>query len=156
MQVGLAGLGASVDVLHEFSFKHCSAYSLSIASRGRAWNFRGQMWRPSKWLQRSAAHSSCCRSVSARAAQCPAAPLQEDAANAFIQEHLVPQLVAANVTTVVDILRKPTADSHPGEARAPALPARLAGGQEAIRASASLCFLQAQQRKREASTIVCR
>ena len=44
-------------------------------------------------------------------------PPQEDAANAFIQEHLVPQLVAANVTTVVDILRKPTADSHPGEAR---------------------------------------
>ena len=29
----------------------------------------------------------------------------------------MPQLVAANVTTVVDILRKPTADSHPGEAR---------------------------------------
>ncbi|KAK9845368.1 hypothetical protein WJX81_004717 [Elliptochloris bilobata] len=40
----------------------------------------------------------------------------EDAANAFIQENLVPQLIAANVTTVVDILRKPTADSHPGEA----------------------------------------
>ena len=43
--------------------------------------------------------------------------VQEDQANAFIQEHLVPQLIAANVTTVVDILRKPTADSHPGEAR---------------------------------------
>jgi hypothetical protein len=44
-------------------------------------------------------------------------PAQEDAANAFIQEHLVPQLIAANVTTVVDILRKPTHDSHPGEVR---------------------------------------
>ena len=30
----------------------------------------------------------------------------------------MPQLVAANVTTVVDILRKPTHDSHPGEVRA--------------------------------------
>jgi hypothetical protein len=29
----------------------------------------------------------------------------------------VPQLIAANVTTVVDILRKPTHDSHPGEVR---------------------------------------
>ena len=85
----------------------------------------------------------------------PAAP-QEDAANAFIQEHLVPQLVAANVTTVVDILRKPTADSHPGEAR-PCSARSTGWRQAASKLSACLWMTEAGHRRvREAFTNLCR
>jgi hypothetical protein len=41
---------------------------------------------------------------------------QESAANKFIQERFIPKLVAAGITTVVDIVRKPDENSPPGAA----------------------------------------
>ncbi|KAK9906825.1 hypothetical protein WJX75_008678 [Coccomyxa subellipsoidea] len=40
----------------------------------------------------------------------------EVAANKFIQERFVPKLVAAGITVVVDIVRKPSDESHPAAA----------------------------------------
>jgi hypothetical protein len=42
--------------------------------------------------------------------------MQEVAANAFIQERFVPKLVAAGITLMVDIVRKPDEHCHPGMA----------------------------------------
>lgn len=42
--------------------------------------------------------------------------MQEVAANKFIQERFVPKLVAAGITVVVDIVRKPSDESHPAAA----------------------------------------
>lgn len=42
--------------------------------------------------------------------------LQDVAANKFIQERFIPKLVAAGITTVVDIVRKPDDNAHPGAA----------------------------------------
>jgi hypothetical protein len=41
---------------------------------------------------------------------------QEVAANKFIQERFIPKLVAAGITTVVDVVRRPDENSHPGAA----------------------------------------
>jgi nucleotide-binding universal stress UspA family protein len=40
----------------------------------------------------------------------------EEKATKFIQERFVPKLTAAGITVVVDVLRRPTEDSHPGAA----------------------------------------
>ena len=50
-----------------------------------------------------------------RYADAPAA-LQEVAADKFIQERFVPKLVAAGITLMVDIVRKPGEHCHPGMA----------------------------------------
>ncbi len=42
--------------------------------------------------------------------------MQEVAANRFIQERFVPKLVAAGITVVVDIVRKPSDEAHPASA----------------------------------------